>query len=328
MGKKVYTIYLFSNTKESSRSLRVPAAGLKLFVVGLSIVSILMALFLVDYAGLLLRENKVKTLKAENVKLKNQFSLVERKLEALEGALDRVRVYSKKLKLITGITGKEIVNKASSEASEGGEGVLSSVASAKRVPAAVDKASLIDKVLSPEGALSNEDYPVYKSLVIRIDEAVLAASEEESSVLDLAAVVFERETQLLFTPSIKPTNGWYSSPFGYRIDPYTHKKKMHEGLDIAANPGTPVVAVAEGMVSYVGHEKGYGKLVAIDHGHDIKTRFAHNSKITVKLGQKVSRGDVIALVGTTGRSSGPHLHYEVRVMGVPVNPENYILDEE
>ena len=115
-----------------------------------------------------------------------------------------------------------------------------------------------------------------------------------------------------------------TSHVGYRIDPFTRTPEMHYGRDFAAAPGTPIVATADGVVSYVGYEGGYGKIVAIDHGYGVRTRYAHNSQIYVQLGQKVSRHDVIAAVGSTGRSSGPHLHYEVRVNDIPVDPINYI----
>jgi murein DD-endopeptidase MepM/ murein hydrolase activator NlpD len=100
---------------------------------------------------------------------------------------------------------------------------------------------------------------------------------------------------------------------------------MHKGLDFAAMIGTPIYAPADGVVSYAGREGGYGKIVSIDHGYGIVTRYAHNSRLLVKTGERVKRWQKIAEVGSTGRSSGPHLHYEVRVNGVPVDPENYIL---
>jgi len=101
---------------------------------------------------------------------------------------------------------------------------------------------------------------------------------------------------------------------------------MHSGLDIAAAPGTPVYAPANGIISYVGYESGYGNLVTIDHGYGVKTRYGHNSEVHVKYGQKVKRGDKVASVGSTGRSSGYHLHYEVRVNGVAVDPKKYIIE--
>ncbi len=102
---------------------------------------------------------------------------------------------------------------------------------------------------------------------------------------------------------------------------------MHNGLDVAAAPGSPVYAPADGVISFAGFDESYGKLVSIDHGYGVMTRFAHNSQIYVQVGQRVTRWDVIAAVGNTGRSTGPHLHYEVRVNNVPVDPINFILDE-
>ncbi len=95
---------------------------------------------------------------------------------------------------------------------------------------------------------------------------------------------------------------------------------MHEGLDIAANLGTPVVATADGVVSRVGYSRSYGKMVVIDHGYGYRTIFGHNSKLLVKAGQRIKRGDRVALVGNTGQSTGPHVHYELRMNGVPIDP--------
>jgi len=122
------------------------------------------------------------------------------------------------------------------------------------------------------------------------------------------------------TPKGWPTKGWLTSYFGMRKSPFTGKRVMHEGLDIAANVGTPVVATADGVVARVKYSPGYGKMVIIDHGYGYRTVFGHNSKILVKAGQHVKRGDVVAKVGNTGRSTGPHLHYELRLNGVPIDP--------
>lgn len=122
------------------------------------------------------------------------------------------------------------------------------------------------------------------------------------------------------TPKGWPTKGWITSYFGKRKSPFTGRRVMHEGLDIAANTGTPVIATADGIVSRVGYSPGYGKKVTIDHGYGYRTIFGHNSKILVKSGQRVKRGDRIALVGNTGQSTGPHVHYELRMNGVPIDP--------
>ena len=122
------------------------------------------------------------------------------------------------------------------------------------------------------------------------------------------------------TPKGWPTKGWVTSYFGMRDSPFTGKRVMHEGLDIAANIGTPVFATADGVVARVKYSAGYGKMIIIDHGYGYRTIFAHNSKIVAKAGQRIKRGDLIAKVGNTGQSTGSHLHYELQLNGVPIDP--------
>jgi len=136
----------------------------------------------------------------------------------------------------------------------------------------------------------------------------------------------DQKSLLASTPSLWPTRGWVTSGFGYRPYPFTGNEKMHEGIDIATRIGTPVVAPADGVVTFVGSEGSFGNLIVIDHGYGISTRFGHLSEIYIRVGKRVRRGDKIAAVGDTGRCTGPHVHYEVRLNGVPVNPANYILD--
>ncbi|HND86294.1 MAG TPA: M23 family metallopeptidase, partial [Pseudobdellovibrionaceae bacterium] len=110
--------------------------------------------------------------------------------------------------------------------------------------------------------------------------------------------------------------------------PFTGKPAIHAGLDLAAAPGSPVVAPADGMVVFASYDESYGKLITIDHGYGVTTRFGHLSQIYVQVGQRVNKFDVIGAVGNTGRSTGPHLHYEVRVSGTSIDPRNYILDDD
>ncbi len=148
---------------------------------------------------------------------------------------------------------------------------------------------------------------------------------------DLEAVIDqfrEKLSYLTSVPSIWPVKGWITSGFGYRISPFSHSLEFHEGVDIANALGTPIHAPAEGYVLYAGWARGYGNVLIIGHGYGISTIYGHLKKILVKQGQHVYRGEVIALMGSTGRSTGPHLHYEVRVNGVPVNPLNYIIEEK
>jgi murein DD-endopeptidase MepM/ murein hydrolase activator NlpD len=132
--------------------------------------------------------------------------------------------------------------------------------------------------------------------------------------------------RLAATPSIMPTTGWLSSAFSrMRVHPILHEARPHEGIDVTAPMGAPIEAPANGTVVQTGWEAGYGNLVVIDHGYGVTTRFAHASRILVRVGEKVRRGELIAQVGNTGLSTGPHLHYEVHVNGKPVDPRRYIL---
>ncbi|HEX3527780.1 MAG TPA: M23 family metallopeptidase [Thermoanaerobaculia bacterium] len=128
------------------------------------------------------------------------------------------------------------------------------------------------------------------------------------------------------TPAIAPVKGIFTSGFGTRSDPLTHGRGIHQGVDIAAAPGQPVRASADGIVMAASEQGGLGKAVFLAHGYGLSTRYGHLSAVSVRPGQKVKRGDVIGRVGSTGRSTGYHLHYEVRIDGEPVNPLAYILD--
>ena len=159
-----------------------------------------------------------------------------------------------------------------------------------------------------------------------MNEANQASTVQENSFLTLIKSLENKRNLLASTPSLRPTTGWISSDFGYRTSPFTGRKEFHKGLDIATQHSTPIIAPANGLVAFSGPKWLMGNMVTIDHGYGMVTRYGHIHKLLKKKGDRVKRGDVIALVGNTGRSTGPHLHYEVRLNGVPVNPAKYILD--
>lgn len=136
----------------------------------------------------------------------------------------------------------------------------------------------------------------------------------------------ERVRWISSTPAIAPVKGILTSGFGHRSDPMTHEQGVHQGVDIAAPPGQPVHASADGIVLRAGEVTGLGRAVYLAHGYGLVTRYGHMSRVDVRPGQRIKRGDVVGLVGNTGRSTGYHLHYEVRLDGEPVNPLGYILD--
>jgi murein DD-endopeptidase MepM/ murein hydrolase activator NlpD len=137
--------------------------------------------------------------------------------------------------------------------------------------------------------------------------------------------LFDQKILRTMVPTEKPVAGvQVGSPFGFRIDPITGRSALHTGLDFPSDPGTPILAAAGGMVVVQEYHPAYGNMVEVDHGNDLITRYAHASKVLVKKGDIVKRGQKIAEVGSTGRSTGPHLHFEVWVSGVPQDPQRFL----
>lgn len=169
---------------------------------------------------------------------------------------------------------------------------------------------------------------VGQASAIRVDLNALLrrASLLSASFAEAADSLATHADRLSRMPSIMPTQGWLSSSFSsLRIHPVLNQARPHEGIDVVAPVGTPILAPGAGTVVSAERETGYGNTVVIDHGHGIITRYAHASRLLVRPGQRVARGDRIALVGNSGLSTSPHLHYEVLVNGQPVNPLRYVL---
>lgn len=162
--------------------------------------------------------------------------------------------------------------------------------------------------------------------------AVAASLADSAAALDPTAArlselkekVDQHQRRLAHRPAAWPVSGRITSRFGLRRSPFGRGTEYHEGIDIAAPYGAPVRATADGRVTFAGWRAGYGRLVIIDHGYGYQTVYGHNSQITVHVGQSVKRGDVIAHVGSSGRSSGPHVHYEVVYQGKKRNPLDYL----
>jgi murein DD-endopeptidase MepM/ murein hydrolase activator NlpD len=159
----------------------------------------------------------------------------------------------------------------------------------------------------------------------QIQDLSRALDDRSDKLGALESLLMEDRLRKKMVPSVMPIDTkWYSSGFGFRIDPFSGKRVFHEGVDFMAEVGTPVLAAAGGVVVYSDHHPEYGNMIDVDHGNDFVTRYAHASKRLVKAGQVVVRGQKIAEVGSTGRSTGPHLHFEVRHRGVPKNPSQFL----
>lgn len=248
-------------------------------------------------------ENRI--LREENLTLRSQLKSVRERIEHIGSTLDRVERFDQKLRAITLLSDPQRNLAMGPVEQEPGLGA----------PAAETQFTELASMESP------------KALTGKLDRLSAEATRQEQSLHELQAYFQDQKSLLASTPSLWPTRGWVTSDFGSRLDPYTADRVMHAGMDIAAPHGKDVFAPSDGTVVFAGLEGGYGNVIVIDHGYGIKTRYGHLAKILVKAGERVKRGSLIAAVGNTGRSTGPHLHYEVRVNGIPQNPRKFILEE-
>ncbi|PIE52550.1 hypothetical protein CSA37_05910 [Candidatus Fermentibacteria bacterium] len=187
----------------------------------------------------------------------------------------------------------------------------------------IDFSRLVDQ-LSTEN--TGEDmFRFIDDIDIRLVLCERLARAERAAYDSLAVILVEKADELKHTPSIWPVDGIFVSDFGARVDPFTGAVRYHKGIDISNRTGTSIIAPADGVVTFCGWSGGWGLNLVVSHTDRISTRYAHCSAIDVAVGQQVQRGDLIARVGSTGRSVGPHLHYEVLDNGVQIDPENFII---
>lgn len=298
---QVFTVIVVSDHSQAVRKFRVPKrtlhrlayGGLAVAVIGLAVTG--------HYFALLSSSSENAVLKEENAQLRSQILLVQEKVAHISSTLDRVERFDAKLR--TAVTQLQDPER-NLAIGPVGESEADAPASGPAPAAESNLNALPGKVSSLE----------------------TEAAHQEQSLRQLQEYFDDQRSLLASTPSIWPTRGWVTSDFGTRLDPYTAERKMHQGIDIATPHGMPVHAPSDGTVVFAGTEGGYGKVLVIDHGYGVKTRYGHLSEIFVKMGQRVQRGEKVAAVGNTGRSTGPHLHYEVRVNGIPENPRKFILE--
>jgi murein DD-endopeptidase MepM/ murein hydrolase activator NlpD len=178
--------------------------------------------------------------------------------------------------------------------------------------------------------LKEKHFGLMRNMHEQIEEIGRASAGQQEELESLLKSLEDQQNLLASTPAIRPLSGnskfWVTSRFGYRKSPFTDRRELHKGLDIASRKGTHIVATADGVVTFAGKKGLLGMTIVIDHGYGMKTRYGHNHKLLKKRGDKVKRWEPIALMGSTGRSTGPHTHYEVHLNGIPVNPEKYILN--
>lgn len=315
MSNRFYTIMIVPERSAQVRRIQVPKKLLAYVVLGTAVVVGLASFLLVHYLFVVQQVTLNRTLKDENIELRAELQSLRDRVEGINDTLERIDRFAVKLKAITQLSDTErqlAIGPVGEKTDEGPSG-------AHEVKLAAGEFG------------DREDEPIDSALATRLLDSRLEdlsyeARKQEEDIRDLQEYYQDQKTLLQTTPSIWPARGWMTSTFGVRGDPFTGNKVMHKGLDIAAPVGTKVRAPSEGIVIYAAPRGGYGKTVVLDHGYGLQTHYGHMLELAVKPGDKVERGKELGSIGNSGRSTGPHLHYEVRLQGLPQNPRKYILD--
>jgi len=307
--KDDYTIIVFPGSTASPKRIQLSKKSAKVALISLLVVSLFFGgagiFFINQYLKYQDDQVVLVSLQRQGKIQKTQIDKFSKQVRSFETEMARLESFEKKLRIITSFENSPKGNQG--HLGVGGPYGLSSHSFTTSLEK--ETQSMLDRLSGDLGILTSQ------------------IKMRQFSFQELDEYLKNQKSLLASTPSIWPTRGWVTSAFGYRKSPFTGLPEKHEGLDISARLGSEVRSTADGKVILTGREGGYGKMVEIDHGYGVLTRYGHNSKNLVKVGDKVKRGQVIALIGSTGRSTGPHVHYEVLVNGIPVSPRNYILED-
>jgi murein DD-endopeptidase MepM/ murein hydrolase activator NlpD len=302
LDREYFDILIFGDKTSKTRHLRIHQKTFKILYY-LSIFAFLSTIFFFcDYIQVKTKAIEKSRLRAEAKTQRSQMHFFSDRIQDLEKQLSQMKDFDSKIRIIANLEkGQEGVPIM-------GIGGPSSSDIREKLKREDDENGLIQQMRNDIERLGSE------------------AMSREESLSELEKLLLKKKEILVHTPSIWPTNGWVTSGFGFRIHPFTGLTQMHEGLDISNRVGNIVIAPADGIISNIGNDLALGKLLVISHGFGMTTRYAHLNKVLVRIGQKVKRGEKIAEIGMSGKATGPHLHYEVRLDGVPVNPMRYILN--
>jgi murein DD-endopeptidase MepM/ murein hydrolase activator NlpD len=253
-----------------------------------------------DYHAMKTEMPQLAQLEKEKAQQKTQFLHLAQRIDQITQKMGELKEFDRKLKVM--------VNLETSEDEAQFEGVGGSD----------------QTLLDPKYTMAKTHRELVDSMHRSLDNLEDEVALGEKDKIELHKFLENQQMLLASTPSIWPTKGWMSSRFGYRISPFTGKREFHKGIDICTRMSAPIVVPADGIVSNISWDRGYGRLLSVKHGYGLMTRYAHIKEALVKKGQYVKRGEAVALVGNSGRSTGPHLHYEVHLNGLAVNPLRYI----
>lgn len=292
MNKKFYTLLISPGAHGRVRRLQLPVYVVPV-VLGLSIIGVIMLVGLAtSYARMLVKVSNYNTIRMERTALKEQFHTLENRVSRTNAKLDSLQTLAAEVAVTYGFGNR------------------------RRLRITPDLLSLANQSINLPG--TNYDTSLYalnamKNVSLNRVVGPVGRGSFPGMLDDPNAI-----------PSIWPVRGRVTAGFGERMDPFSGEPAFHPGIDIADPYGTDVVATGDGLVIEASPDAGYGKSILIDNGDGITTRFAHLSRMFVVVGEQVKRGEIIGAIGMTGRTTGPHLHYEVRIHGIPVNPVRFL----
>jgi len=320
-----YTFLAVPHSNDKVFRIRIPYVFIRVASV-LAVVSLLAVVFLTGgYLKALKNTNELEELRMTNSKLEEEVDNLNDRADSLRERMADLQEFEKNIRDMLDL-GEDTGRAATVASHQVSRSFSRSRSNLSALPSGTDGNYMTNAL----GFSALDQSATRKeSTDIREVKQLTTVLEAEMDCLNeiigrLNTDVSEWKAYMNAKPSIWPVSGQVTSNFGYRKSPFGRNTVFHEGIDIAANYGVNVKATGEGVVERAGYYNGYGLCVIINHGYSLKTVYGHNSRVKVKVGDKVQKGQVIACVGSSGRSTGPHLHYEVRLNGNPVDPAKYM----
>jgi len=320
-----FTLILVTDELSPVRRMQLSRQNLRRAAVAAGAALLLLAVGFIDYVRLRSDAVEVSVLREEAVRHRGELATLGSEVGNLSDELERLRELERKVRVIANLPGAMREARVPDQPGQGGGDEFPEPPAPGETP---DEEG--DEGKDNLGAMATPDGRMNPAALARIQSRAHHLASQvptrKLSLLDLLEGLEGQSQRLASTPAIWPTNGYVTSGYGNRISPFTGRGQFHSGLDIAADFGTTVVAPARGRVVFSGMKGPLGRMVELDHGYGLRTHYGHLSTALVKQGQTVERGVPIGSVGSTGRSTGPHLHYGVEVNGRTVDPTNYIFE--
>jgi murein DD-endopeptidase MepM/ murein hydrolase activator NlpD len=317
LAKKAYTILIFSQKAAEVKRFILSPLALKIGVCLLALFAVVGGVIVYDYVVYKQKVIELKSLRAETEAQQEEIRSFQEKITVLEEQLNRLKEMEKQV--------EKDLKEVTELQKEKKNAVIPSKKKSSQTPKKTEIVRETSKPAEEKASLLEQERP---RLVNRLHSDLLELRKEafqrEQNLKELQEFLQNQKSILLATPSLWPVMGRISSVFGESRTSSSGEVRSHKGIDICAPPGTPVLSATDGVVFFAGSESEYGRLIVIHHGHDFSTAYGHLGKIQVQSGEKVAKGQVIGTVGLSGNSTGPHLHFEVRLHNNPVNPIRFL----